>query len=82
MLEEIPRAPTPRSTSSLLLQRREQEQASCRKEKKIRRRERREQESEECRLCEQQGLSPPAMPENSSSCEQEGEESDGGRVPP
>jgi hypothetical protein len=51
-----------------------------RKEKTIRRWEHREQESEEYRLREQQGLSPPVTPENSSSSEEE-EESDEGRAP-
>jgi hypothetical protein len=47
------------------------------KEQRIRWRERREQRDEEHRLCEQQGLSPPATSEYSSSGEGEEEESDG-----
>jgi hypothetical protein len=54
----------------------------CKKERRIRRRERREQRDEEYRLCEQQGLSPPASSDYSSSGEGEEEESDGGQAPP
>jgi hypothetical protein len=50
------------------------------KEKRIRRREHREQRSEEFRLRELQGLSPPATSEYSSSLSEE--ESDGGRALP
>jgi hypothetical protein len=59
---------------------------ACKKEKRIRWRERREQRSEEFRLREHQGLSPPATSEYSSSDEEEEEEeeeeSDGGRALP
>jgi hypothetical protein len=48
------------------------------KEKRFRRRDRLEQYNEEYRLREQQGLSPPLAPANSSSDEEE--ESDGRRV--
>jgi hypothetical protein len=52
------------------------------KEKWIRRQEHREQKSVEFRLHEQQGLSSPATLEYSTSDEEEGEESDGGRALP
>jgi hypothetical protein len=58
-----------------------QERVAHKKEKRIRRRERREQQDEEYRLHEQQGLSPPVTPENSSSGELE-EESGEGQAPP
>jgi hypothetical protein len=72
--------PTPRARAAArAVQRREQEWAARMKEKRIRCRE---QQDEEYRLREQQGLSPPATPENSSEEEEEEEESDGGRAPP
>jgi hypothetical protein len=52
------------------------------RKRSIQRWERREQQSEEYRLGEQQGLSPPATPENSSEEEEEEEEGDGGQAPP
>jgi hypothetical protein len=74
--------PTPRARAhARAAQRREQEQAVCNKERRIRRRERREQRNEEFRLREQQGLSPPATSEYSSSGEEEEEASDRGRAP-
>jgi hypothetical protein len=56
--------------------------AARKKERRIRRQERREQRDEEYRLREQQGLSPSATSEYSSSGEGEEEESDGGQAPP
>jgi hypothetical protein len=74
--------PTPRARAAArAAQRREQEREARRKERMNRRREHREQESEEYRLHEQQGLSPPATLENSSSEEVEEGESDGGWAP-
>jgi hypothetical protein len=49
------------------VQQREQERAAQKKERGIRRRERREHRDEELRWREQQGLSPPATLEYSSS---------------
>jgi hypothetical protein len=57
-------------------QRRLQERAARKKERRIWQREHQEQRDEEYRLREQQGLSPPATSEYSSSGEDE--ESDGG----
>jgi hypothetical protein len=75
--------PTPRAWSAARAALRwEQERATRTKEKKLRRRERLEQYEEEYRLREQQGLSPPLAPANSSSEEEELEESDGGRATP
>jgi hypothetical protein len=75
--------PTPRARAcACAAQRREQERVARKKEKGIRRQERRERRSEEFHLREQQGLSSPATSEFSSSDEEEGEESDGGRAPP
>jgi hypothetical protein len=51
------------------------------KERRIQRWEHREQRDEEFRLREQQGLSPPATSEYSSSGEGEEEESDRGQAP-
>jgi hypothetical protein len=51
------------------------------KEKRIWRRERREQRDEEFRLCEQQGLSPLATSEDSSSGEEEEDSDRGGLLP-
>jgi hypothetical protein len=70
------------SPSARAVQRREKERVIRKKERRIRRRERREQRDEEYRLREQQGLSPPATSEYSSSGEGEEEESDGGQAPP
>jgi hypothetical protein len=52
------------------------------KERAIRRRERWEWRDEVFWLREQQGLSPPAMPEYLSSDEEDEKESDGGQAPP
>jgi hypothetical protein len=70
--------PTPRAQARAA-QRREQERAARKKERGIRRRERREQIDEEFRLREQQGLSPPATPEYSSSGKKR--KATGGRPP-
>jgi hypothetical protein len=73
--------PMPRARAAArAAQQREQERAARKKERKIQRRERRERQSEEYRLREQQGLSPLANPEYSSSSSEK-EESDGGRAP-
>jgi hypothetical protein len=70
--------PTPQARAAgRAAQQREQERAARAKEKRIRRWERLEQHNEEYRLREQQGLSPPLAPANSSSDE---EESDGERT--
>jgi hypothetical protein len=72
---------TPRARAAArATQQRKQEKAAHRKERRIRWRECRDQESEEFRLREQQGLSPPVTPKNSSS-EEEKEESDEGCPP-
>jgi hypothetical protein len=71
--------PTPRARArARAAQRWEQERAACKTERRIWRREHREQRDEEYRLCKQQGLSPPATLEYSSSGEGEEEGSDGG----
>jgi hypothetical protein len=73
--------PMPRARAAArAAQQREQERAARKKERKIQRRERRERQSEEYRLREQQGLSPLANPEYSSSSSEK-EESDGGGLP-
>jgi hypothetical protein len=70
--------PTPRArVAARAAQRSKQKKAARKKERRIRRREHREQQDEEYQLCELQGLSPPAIPENSSSDEEEEEESNG-----
>jgi hypothetical protein len=71
--------PTPRARAAgRAAQRREQERAARAKEKRLRRRECLEQYNKEYRLCDQQGLSSPLAPANSSSDEED--ESDGGRA--
>jgi hypothetical protein len=74
-----PDPPTPGARAAgRIAQRREREREAHAKEQRIRRRERLEQYNEEYRLSEQQGLSPPLAPVNSSSDEEE--ESDGGQA--
>jgi hypothetical protein len=74
--------PTPRSrTLDRASQQRERERAARKKERARRHRERRERWNEECRLCEQQGLSSPGTEEYSSSEEDEEEEAGGQGLP-
>jgi hypothetical protein len=71
--------PTPQARAAgHAAQRREKERAARAKEKRLRWRKRLEQYNEEYQLREQQALSPPLAPTNSSSDEEE--ESDGGRA--
>jgi hypothetical protein len=75
--------PTPQArAAACAAQQRLQERAALKKERRIQQWECREQRDEEYRPREQQGLSPPAMSEYSSSGEGEKEESDGRQALP